>query len=82
MSQFRYSLTLDGQVQPVVGSNSASAAAAIAYGRAMLIAAVKARDRRWAWCVVHAADKAAAVPLGVWDWSAELAWPIWTKAEA
>lgn len=80
MSQFCYSLSLDGDEQPVRSSNCDTAAAAIAHGRKMLLEAVLT-EPTLAYVVVYASEELDAEPLGVWDWSREAPEPVWTAEE-
>ena len=80
MSSYCYSLSLDGDEQPILPTECATAQEAIDFARLALLATMMVKRPGRAYCVVYASLEIGADPLGVWDWSRDCPEPIWSPA--
>ena len=81
MTDFCFSLSLDGAEQALRSQTLDTATEAVSYARAMLSQAVAKRQLEAAYCVVYESAGTDTEPLGVWDWSRGAPEPVWTPNE-
>lgn len=81
MTQFCYTLSVDGREQDLEAADYATEAEGIEHGRALLKAALQVGRPESAYVAVFEDEGADDEPLGAWDWSRDVPEIVWSPAE-
>jgi hypothetical protein len=81
VSSYCYTLSVEGDEQPLRSSNCDASGAAIEHRRKMLLGLVSTRLPATPYCVIDPSGDIDAEPLGAWDWSRGQPQPVWLAGE-
>jgi hypothetical protein len=81
MATYCYTLSRDGAERALPSAEFATEADAIAHGRRLLEAELRAPLPAAAYVAVFEDEGADDEPLGAWDWSGEAPQIVWSGAE-